>query len=105
MSSQTTDESLNDRAQQLLKLLVQHYIRDGQPVGAPGEQPGGAAGVVPADRAVRAVVDDGAHLGGPAGRWTAEDQELTEAFAAVAEEGVGHQTRAPSPATLRRVVS
>src|ERR687891_778662 len=34
MSSQTTDESLNDRAQQLLKLLVQHYIRDGQPVGS-----------------------------------------------------------------------
>src|SRR5918996_123168 len=32
MSSQTTDESLNDRAQQLLKLLVEHYIRDGQPV-------------------------------------------------------------------------
>jgi heat-inducible transcriptional repressor len=34
MSSQTTDESLNDRAQQLLKLLVEHYIRDGQPVGS-----------------------------------------------------------------------
>src|ERR1044072_778118 len=34
MSSQTTDESLNDRAQQLLKLLEHHYIRDGQPVGS-----------------------------------------------------------------------
>src|SRR5688572_17390705 len=34
MSSQTTDDSLNDRAQQLLKLLVEHYIRDGQPVGS-----------------------------------------------------------------------
>ncbi len=34
MSSQTTDESLSDRAQQLLKLLVEHYIRDGQPVGS-----------------------------------------------------------------------
>ncbi|HEV8333648.1 MAG TPA: hypothetical protein VGQ22_19645, partial [Steroidobacteraceae bacterium] len=34
MSSQTTDESLNDRAQHLLKLLVEHYIRDGQPVGS-----------------------------------------------------------------------
>jgi heat-inducible transcriptional repressor len=34
MSSQTPDESLNDRAQQLLKLLVEHYIRDGQPVGS-----------------------------------------------------------------------
>lgn len=34
MSSQSTDESLNDRAQQLLKLLVEHYIRDGQPVGS-----------------------------------------------------------------------
>jgi heat-inducible transcriptional repressor len=34
MSSQTTDESLSDRAQQLLKRLVEHYIRDGQPVGS-----------------------------------------------------------------------
>jgi len=34
MSAQTTDESLNERAQQLLKLLVEHYIRDGQPVGS-----------------------------------------------------------------------
>ena len=34
MSSQTTDESLSDRSQQLLKLLVEHYIRDGQPVGS-----------------------------------------------------------------------
>ena len=31
---QTTDEPLNERAQQLLKLLVEHYIRDGQPVGS-----------------------------------------------------------------------
>src|SRR5687768_11420730 len=28
------DEGLNERAQQLLKLLVEHYIRDGQPVGS-----------------------------------------------------------------------
>src|SRR5687768_17414625 len=34
MSSQTTDEALNARSQQLLKLLVEHYIRDGQPVGS-----------------------------------------------------------------------
>jgi heat-inducible transcriptional repressor len=34
MSFQTADESLTDRAQQLLKLLVEHYIRDGQPVGS-----------------------------------------------------------------------
>ncbi|HEX2493773.1 MAG TPA: heat-inducible transcriptional repressor HrcA [Steroidobacter sp.] len=34
MSSQVVDESLNERAQQLLKLLVEHYIRDGQPVGS-----------------------------------------------------------------------
>lgn len=35
MSSQTTtDELLSDRARQLLKLLVEHYIRDGQPVGS-----------------------------------------------------------------------
>lgn len=34
MSLQTTDDSLNERAQQLLKLLVEHYIRDGQPVGS-----------------------------------------------------------------------
>jgi heat-inducible transcriptional repressor len=31
---ETNDEGLNDRAQQLLKLLVEHYIRDGQPVGS-----------------------------------------------------------------------
>jgi heat-inducible transcriptional repressor len=30
----TTEEALNERAQQLLKLLVEHYIRDGQPVGS-----------------------------------------------------------------------
>jgi len=30
----TTEECLTDRAQQLLKLLVEHYIRDGQPVGS-----------------------------------------------------------------------
>lgn len=35
MSSQTTtDELLSERAQQLLKMLVEHYIRDGQPVGS-----------------------------------------------------------------------
>ena len=34
MSLQANDESLNERAQQLLKLLVEHYIRDGQPVGS-----------------------------------------------------------------------
>ena len=34
MSSLTTDESLNDRAQQLLRVLVESYIRDGQPVGS-----------------------------------------------------------------------
>lgn len=28
------DEPMNDRSQQLLKLLVEHYIRDGQPVGS-----------------------------------------------------------------------
>jgi heat-inducible transcriptional repressor len=34
MSTDSTDEGLNERAQQLLKLLVEHYIRDGQPVGS-----------------------------------------------------------------------
>jgi heat-inducible transcriptional repressor len=34
MSSDTSDDPLNERAQQLLKLLVEHYIRDGQPVGS-----------------------------------------------------------------------
>jgi heat-inducible transcriptional repressor len=34
MSSETGDDPLNERAQQLLKLLVEHYIRDGQPVGS-----------------------------------------------------------------------
>jgi heat-inducible transcriptional repressor len=31
---EVSDEGLNERAQQLLKLLVEHYIRDGQPVGS-----------------------------------------------------------------------
>src|SRR5262245_29891340 len=34
LSSQSSDESLSERSQQLLKLLVEHYIRDGQPVGS-----------------------------------------------------------------------
>src|SRR3954454_23979087 len=34
MAVDTNEESLNIRAQQLLKLLVEHYIRDGQPVGS-----------------------------------------------------------------------
>jgi heat-inducible transcriptional repressor len=34
MFFQSTDDSLSERAQQLLKLLVEHYIRDGQPVGS-----------------------------------------------------------------------
>ncbi len=34
MSAEVTEELLSDRAQQLLKLLVEHYIRDGQPVGS-----------------------------------------------------------------------
>ena len=32
--SPTSDDPLNDRAQHLLKLLVEHYIRDGQPIGS-----------------------------------------------------------------------
>lgn len=31
---ETSEEGLNERAQQLLKLLVENYIRDGQPVGS-----------------------------------------------------------------------
>ena len=34
MTVETGDEVLNERSQQLLKLLVEHYIRDGQPVGS-----------------------------------------------------------------------
>jgi heat-inducible transcriptional repressor len=34
MATPSNDESLNERSQQLLKLLVEHYIRDGQPVGS-----------------------------------------------------------------------
>ncbi len=30
----SNEEALNERSQQLLKLLVEHYIRDGQPVGS-----------------------------------------------------------------------
>lgn len=33
-SIDATEEGLSERAQQLLKLLVEHYIRDGQPVGS-----------------------------------------------------------------------
>jgi heat-inducible transcriptional repressor len=33
-SIEISDEGLSERAQQLLKLLVEHYIRDGQPVGS-----------------------------------------------------------------------
>jgi heat-inducible transcriptional repressor len=34
MNPDGVDDSLNDRAQLLLKRLVEHYIRDGQPVGS-----------------------------------------------------------------------
>jgi len=34
MATPSNDETLNERSQQLLKLLVEHYIRDGQPVGS-----------------------------------------------------------------------
>src|SRR5215831_8870451 len=34
MAHESRDEPLNERAQQLLKLLIEHYIRDGQPVGS-----------------------------------------------------------------------
>lgn len=34
MSSDTNDDLFNDRAQHLLKRLVEHYIREGQPVGS-----------------------------------------------------------------------
>lgn len=34
MSHDPRDEGLNDRAQQLLRVLVESYIRDGQPVGS-----------------------------------------------------------------------
>jgi heat-inducible transcriptional repressor len=34
MVHETRDEPLNDRAQQLLRVLIENYIRDGQPVGS-----------------------------------------------------------------------
>jgi heat-inducible transcriptional repressor len=34
MSSDVRDDTLNDRAQRLLRILVESYIRDGQPVGS-----------------------------------------------------------------------
>jgi heat-inducible transcriptional repressor len=34
MTSEVTDEGLNERAQMLLKTLIENYIRDGQPVGS-----------------------------------------------------------------------
>ena len=34
MPTPSNEDALNERSQQLLKLLVEHYIRDGQPVGS-----------------------------------------------------------------------
>src|SRR5580700_8901168 len=34
MSQDSRDEALNERAQRLLRVLVQNYIREGQPVGS-----------------------------------------------------------------------
>jgi heat-inducible transcriptional repressor len=34
MPTPSNEEALNERSQQLLKLLVEHYIRDGQPIGS-----------------------------------------------------------------------
>ncbi|MGA3158406.1 MAG: heat-inducible transcriptional repressor HrcA, partial [Steroidobacteraceae bacterium] len=34
MSNESNEESLSDRAQHLLRVLVQSYIREGQPVGS-----------------------------------------------------------------------
>jgi heat-inducible transcriptional repressor len=34
MPPPSNEEALNERSQQLLKLLVEHYIRDGQPIGS-----------------------------------------------------------------------
>jgi len=34
MVHETRDETLNERAQQLLRVLIENYIRDGQPVGS-----------------------------------------------------------------------
>ena len=34
MANETRDETLNERAQQLLRVLIENYIRDGQPVGS-----------------------------------------------------------------------
>ncbi|MBV8341666.1 MAG: heat-inducible transcriptional repressor HrcA, partial [Gammaproteobacteria bacterium] len=34
MAHEVRDEALNDRAQQLLRTLIETYIRDGQPVGS-----------------------------------------------------------------------
>jgi len=34
MTADSVEDVLNERAQQLLKLLIEHYIRDGQPVGS-----------------------------------------------------------------------
>lgn len=42
-------------------------------------------------------------LGGPAGRWTTDDQALVEAFAAIAAAVVAQQTRAPAAAMWSRV--
>ncbi len=61
MSSDSRDEALNERAQRLLRVLVQSYIRDGQPVGS--RSLSRESGLVLSSATVRNVMADLEELG------------------------------------------
>jgi heat-inducible transcriptional repressor len=61
MSSDSRDDALNERAQRLLRVLVQSYIRDGQPVGS--RSLSRESGLVLSSATVRNVMADLEELG------------------------------------------
>src|SRR5579864_9038425 len=61
MTPDSREEALNDRAQRLLRVLVQTYIRDGQPVGSRALSR--ESGLVLSSATVRNVMADLEELG------------------------------------------
>jgi len=61
MTQENRDDALNDRAQRLLRVLVQSYIRDGQPVGS--RSLSRESGLVLSSATVRNVMADLEELG------------------------------------------
>ncbi len=61
MTQETKDDALNERAQRLLRVLVQSYIRDGQPVGS--RSLSRESGLVLSSATVRNVMADLEELG------------------------------------------